>query len=501
MITWQLVVLLIGIVVLIPRIWRKPVLGIYVLVGACVLFENFPLGFPDSFTDQVPFFWNLNNSAGLPISANPAEVLIAVTMLATIASASARRRAAPFDSHGFAELPPERPNGRALRGAYIAFLGVVLFAEVHGMLAGGNWNISLWEMRPQVYGFLLFILAGALIRERRQVAWLAGIFLVCTAIKAGLGFDRYFIVMHQDLANEESILGHEDSYFLALFVVATVIAMVWQRRRKVVLPLAIAAPIVAVVMFENRRRAAELALVGALVVVVAMGIRFVPEVRVKLAVVSVTVTLMATAFVVVNWNVQSGIASQIVRPVRTAMGQVDYRDYLSDLYRTNENLDIKFTYSTTPLIGTGFGLPFLLPFPLADISENYPLWNYIPHNSLLWVAMRMGLLGMAAFWALIGTVVLEGVRVVRTQSDRLLQAAAVFALASVVAELLVGYADVQLEAYRNMIFLGVMIGLIEALPRLQPAVAPEVDREEAPLRGLTRYPIPAAALAGRRAEG
>ena len=118
----------------------------------------------------------------------------------------------------------------------------------------------------------------------------------------------------------------------------------------------------------------------------------------------------------------------------------------------------------------------LVPFPLADISQQYPLWRFIPHNTALWIAMRMGILGMATFWALIGVVVLEGVHVVSRQEDQLLRAAGVFALAAVVAELIVGYGDVQLENYRNMIFLGAMVGLIDALPKVRAVtVAKEVS--------------------------
>jgi hypothetical protein len=99
--------------------------------------------------------------------------------------------------------------------------------------------------------------------------------------------------------------------------------------------------------------------------------------------------------------------------------------------------------------------------------------------------MRMGFLGMAAFWALIGTVVLEGVRVIRTQQDPLLRGVAAFALAAVIAELLVAYGDVQLENYRNMIFFGTMLGLIDAIPRVRTVTA------EAPEPAETLETLPA----------
>jgi hypothetical protein len=473
MTTWQLPVTFGVLLVLLPMIWRRPVLGVYVLVGAAVAIENFGLGFPDALTDEIPFFWNLNNSIGAPISMNPAEVVMIVTILGALTNRELRQE--------------ERPAASRLRGYYLVFLAVVVFAEGFGLMNGGNFNISLWEMRPQVYGFILFVLASTLIRDRRQVAVLAGVVLACAAFKAGIGFYRYFFTLAKTLGTQESILGHEDSYFLAMFIVAAVTAAIWVRRRQVVLPLLLAAPVVALVMLDNRRRIAVLALGAAIAIVVILGIRYEAAIRKRLAVIAIVGALAFGAFVTVNWNAAGeGVAAQIVRPLHAITGQVDQRDFLSDLYRINENKDIIFTFGTSPIVGTGFGHVMLLPYPLADISQLYPLWNYIPHNSLLWVGMRMGIIGMATFWALIAMIVLEGIRALRSVDDPLLRGAAAFAVAAAMAELVVGYADVQLEAYRNMIFFGAMVGLIDALPRLR---AITVARPAA-----VRRPAPAPAL-------
>lgn len=452
--TWQLSFTFIGLLFLAALIWRRPALGVYVLVGAAVAIENFPLGFPDSVTDTIPFFWNLNNSAGLPISATPAEVVMTVTILAAIRSRSQR---------------PVRPPSRLFK-PYLAFIGIVLLAEVHGLASGGDYNHSLWELRPQVYAFILFLLVCSLIRERRQVICLAGVFLAAAALKAGIGLIRYFLVLHSQLPYAESILGHEDSYFLDLFVVASVAVVIWLRRRYLVLALLVASPLVTVAMLENRRRAGPLALGVAVLIVVVVGIRYEAAIRKRLVIVSAIAASICIGLVVTHWNTDYGLLGQIVRPFHAITGQVDQRDLLSDIYRINENANIKVTYSTSRLIGTGFGRPMLIVFPLADISQQYPLWQYIPHNSVLWIAMRMGILGMAAFWALIAMIVLEGLRIFKAQIDPLLRATAAVAVAAVVAELIVGYVDVQLEAYRNMIFFGAMVGLIDAISHVRAEV-------------------------------
>jgi hypothetical protein len=467
--TWQLVLVLVGIVALVPLIWRRPAIAIFVVVGGAVVLENFPLAFPDSFTDTIPFFLNLNNSAGLPVSINPAEIVLVIGIIAWLTSSAVQGG-------------PRAPAG-PLRRPYMIFMGVVLVAEGIGIQSGASFNITLWELRPQVYGFILFLLTASLVRERRDVIAIAVVFLAGAALKGGIGYYRYFITLHSSLGGRESILGHEDSYFLALYLVAVVAALIWVRRRKLIIPLLLLSPVVGLTMLENRRRVAMLALWAAVLVVVAMAIWFEPRARKVVSIVTAVTVAAFALFVIAFWNTSNdGLAGQVVRPVRTALGQVDQRDYLSDLYRINENADLIFTYHLSPVIGSGFGIPMQVPYPLADISQQDPFWQYITHNSILWVAMRMGIVGMSVFWALIGMIVLEGVRVVRTQEDPLLRAAAVFALAAVVGELVMAYGDKQLEAYRNMIFFGAMVGIIDAIPRVRtvtvtaPETAPVAHR-------------------------
>jgi len=402
-----------------PTIWKRPVVGLYVLVGAAVVIEIFPLGFPDSLTDQLPFFLNLNNSAGLSgFSGSPAEVFMGVALLAWLTSSA---------SGGWQRLK----EGRILR-PYLAYIAVVCLAELHGLASGGDFNISLWEMRPQVYAFLIYVMAATLLRERRQFLVVGGIFIAGAAIKAGIGYYRYFFTLQQNLGGAEAFLAHEESYFLALLLIATVAACIWFWRPKLVIPLLLFSPVVFVVLLENRRRAAILALWAGLAVVLILAIWFERPLRKRLIVISAVSLLAVGGFMSVEWNQQYGLAAQLVRPVHSILGEPDQRDYSSNLYRDNENANLIATYQTDVVVGIGFGLPMMVIYPMADISQSYPFWQYIPHNSLIWVAMRMGLLGMAVFWGLVGTTLIEAISLLRTRADPLIRGIAAFAVTGVV---------------------------------------------------------------------
>src|SRR5881275_3264387 len=53
---------LIALAALAPWVVARPIRGLQALLVAAIVIEIFPLGFPDSFTDRVPFYEGLNNS-------------------------------------------------------------------------------------------------------------------------------------------------------------------------------------------------------------------------------------------------------------------------------------------------------------------------------------------------------------------------------------------------------------------------------------------------------
>jgi len=116
-------------------------------------------------------------------------------------------------------------------------------------------------------------------------------------------------------------------------------------------------------------------------------------------------------------------------------------------------------------VGRGFGVPIDYALPIADISSIDPLITYVPHNGVLYILMRMGLLGGIAMWAVIGTGIIAGCRLART-ADR-----EIAALGAVLAGLLVAYAlegatDQGFFFYRIAIITGGVLGLAEAGRRL-----------------------------------
>ena len=117
-------------------------------------------------------------------------------------------------------------------------------------------------------------------------------------------------------------------------------------------------------------------------------------------------------------------------------------------------------------MGLGFGKPFLQPVPLPNIVTTDPYYNYIPHNTIYWIWMRLGPIGYLALWYLFGAIIIRGCLIARQLRDSYLQSVAIYIVAMVFMEVVVAFADYQLFFYRNVIYLGLLAGILIKLPTL-----------------------------------
>ena len=454
-------VLAAGILLAIPWIWQAPVRGLYLVVGGAMMIEILPLRFPDSWTDRLPLFLNFNETgAAYGVGISPMEILLLVMLLVCLVKV------------GSGAL--ERPAGNVLT-AYLIFVAALFVAELVGLATGGDFNISLRELRPQAYGFAAFLLAAMLVRDRRHLVQLGTLVFVAVGTKAALADYRYFVTMARAIGGaswlRESVMSHEESYFYAILLAAFVAMLVWYRSRRRMLAVLPISAITLVAMVENQRRAGIAAMVVMIALVLVIAARHERLLRGRI-VAGGSVLVAILGGLSLFYTQSTGAIAQLVRPFRS-MIDPSSRDLLSDLYRVAENFNLSYTFHSSPLLGVGFGHPFLVILAQADIASIYPLWNYIPHNTILWIGAKMGVIGFATFFALIGMVVLEGMSQVGTWRDPLLKTAAAVAVAVVVGEIVVGFSDVQLEVYRNMIAFGAAIGVLCALPKVPDAKVPD----------------------------
>lgn len=446
-------ILLFTLPALLVWLWKDPVRGLYIIFGAAVIQETQlpPRVYPDDIGSYVYFFEDIATWTHIKgISFSVAELLMLLVLLVWGLKAIAER------------------GPRFDRGSLMLPLGVysllVLLSEFHGLLSGGVFKTSLWEIRPQAYMLIAYILACNLVKKRSQVWALIWILVIGTGLKAIQGVIRYRISLGGNLHSVESLFPHEQSFFFNGFIVFALIAVLYgasPRMKKTVLWLT---PVVIVADLANQRRASVLALAIALLMLLIVTAIAHPPARRAALWVLLTLAVLFPPYYAYYQN-KSGLLAEPARAVASNF-HPDPRDASSNLYRVNEDADIMATMKssvTTAAIGYGFGKPMLTPYPLANIAHYYVFWNIMPHNSILWIWMRLGTIGYLVFWFLIGMAIVQASRLLRRLADPALRGLALLIILMTVQEVIFGYLDLQWTNYRNLIVMGVLFALISRL--------------------------------------
>jgi len=453
---WSYLLVALGALIVAMCIAKRPILGLYLLTVAVVLIEMYPLA-TTVLTDRFyVYYWPpaLAGRVDRPIG------LLLLFALAVVAYHRSRRGERPL-------------SGGPMFWPFAVFLLFVAWGIVRGLLVGGTARIMVLEVRPFCYLFLAYLLAYNVIGGARHVRALLWIVILGAGVKALQGVYVYLGALHGHLEGRREILSHEESFFLAAVVVLFAIFSLNYREPRQYATVLQLLPFLAVAIIANQRRVVYVALLaGAGVAWALTYLVAAPRRRHLVRVLSVAAPL-AVFYVLVSFTDSIFLA----RPARgiVSLFHLDPADAFnegSNLYRVLENRALMATIREHPFLGWGFGRPFLQPVALPDISQWAPHYLYVPHNTIYWVWMRLGLFGFLALWYLLGSLVVRGALIAGRLRDPSRQNVAIFVVAATVMEILVAYADYQLYTLRNVLYLGVLAGALMRLP------AVEADRTE-----------------------
>ena len=179
------------------------------------------------------------------------------------------------------------------------------------------------------------------------------------------------------------------------------------------------------------------------------------------------------------WNKSGGLA-QPARAIHS-VANPNRRDASSDLYRIQEYANLQINIREGKPLGRGFGVPIDYVLPIQDISSIDPLIKYVPHNGVLYILMRMGVLGGIAFWSMLGIAIIGGCRLARSR-DRELAMIGALTAALMVAYTFEGATDQGFFYYRVAFVVGTMLGLCEAARKLDAGAPTRSDGVEAETR-------------------
>jgi len=353
----------------------------------------------------------------------------------------------------------------------LAFLGVVMLGEGRGMSSGGDFLKSLWEIRALVYLVVVLMISPMMIRTEKEVRILVWIIIAALALKGLQGFYYFIFILGAKLGTVQTILAHEDSHFFNfafIFLLGMILFKIKDSQRTVLLAFT---PVMAFIFLVNQRRVTYGTL--ALGILIAIIVVDNPAVKRRAIGFAVAALLMAVPYTVVFWNSNSAIAL----PIRQLKSVFDNND-TSNLYRINEKVNLAYSVTTSPL-GEGFGKRYKVIVPMDDISKSFPLWDFIPHNSVLGFWTKAGTHGFIIFLFLFAAALADAACAFRRLRDPYYKVLALVVMTQIIGQLIVSYYDLQLNYYRNMVFLGTQLGLIAALRKIEATnEVTEIEEEE-----------------------
>jgi hypothetical protein len=436
----------------------KPIMGLYLLVICAVVIEQDPLtGTPIGTDNLHVYFWPLHLQ-GLP------ERPIGFFILAVLAIIVITRL-----------LQWRRPlYGGQLFYPFVFFLGCVAMGILHGLSSGGSFRIIVLEVRPWWYLFVSYLLAFNVVSEVKHVRNILWITIIGTAVKGVQGVYIVYFYLGGHISGNNEIMAHEQSFFFILVLLLLALMALHRVQRGFLIAILLSLPCLMIALIANNRRADYVALLAGIAVAWILVIVLKPQARRVLVAALVLCVLLGGAYVLAFQH-SGGALGQPANAVISIFkpSAANARDASSNAYRAIEDYDLKYTEAASPLLGYGFGKPFLQPQVLPDVSQLDPYYLYIPHNNVLWIWMRLGPLGFAALWYLIGTGIVCGCLIARRLRNVELRLFAIFSVSALVMEVIVAYGDYQFYFYRNMIYIGITLGVLLKLPAIARAASPE----------------------------
>lgn len=476
--------------VLVPvLLWRFPDFSLYAVFGAVCLFELALTNNPDSLTDRVPFFWNVNTIfqqyAHSNVKAVPLNLLEVFVLTAGVCSV-------------FRTVYTRSTNlrGGALLWPIVIYVGFVGMGWLNGMATGGDFKISLQEVRSQFYFLLAYLMAVNMIRSPRQMNSLLWIMALGIGLKGILYTFRRYVTLHGMPLPDQGVGSHEEAFFFDAFSVLLAVLLLCRVQKRLCGVMLCLLPFVTLGNLACNRRAATAAMIIVVPVLALAAYRALPDRRRAIVAVCLSFTVLFAVYFAAFQN-SSSMIGQPARAIKSQF-QPDARDASSNAYRDAENADLMATVKAAPIQGWGYGKKMIHAVPIADISADYEWWDIMTHNQILWVWMRVGTFGFFAFWMMIAAILVFACRQLRAGNlSPEGKAVAMFALLTVGMLMIFGLLDLQLSNFRDMLFAGFWTGALAVLPafaRSEAAAAPasSIQTPSGKMFGLSRGYFPPA---------
>jgi len=352
---------------------------------------------------------------------------------------------------------PRSPLAKAIAALFV--LAVVIGLGLGLLLHHGQIKPAMWELRPWYYLAVTYLLTSAFFADRDVIRPLLWTIVLGSGLKSIEGVYNYFAFAANMNPRPEAILGHEESFFFGIFLLTTIALWIFQIRGRLRWVATTLAPLVLIADLGNARRTGSLILYAGLATLLAAAYAGMPDRQRALRRISVVFAVGGAAYLGLFWN-GGGTLSQPARAIHAEVAP-DARDLSSNQYREEENLNLQVGIRSTRSVGKGFGTPIGAGFDLANLTSVDSLIAFIPHDGVLYVWYRLGILGEFVLWAVIGFGIVVGCQLIKNR-DRMTAAFGAIGVCAIISYVLQGYNDLGFDWLRIVVFMGFMLGALEA---------------------------------------
>jgi hypothetical protein len=437
-------------------IFYQPRYGVYLTLGLSLFGDM-------SLATWYPFVKNFSSAESLlyvndALIFSPAETFIVLTFVSWLGRGLIQRK---IDWHGGDLFWPA-----------MVFIAFITFGLGYGIMRGGSLNTGLWEARPIFYLPAMLVLTSNLIQTRRQAGKLLWIAMIAIFLEGISGTLYVANTLQFELSSVERISEHSASIHANTFFVLLIGAWMFRASyaRRLIMPVML--PFVALSYLANQRRAAFITLTIAIVLILAI---LYWENRKAFWLITPVLAVVGMAYLAVFWN-SSGTLGMFASAIKSVVAEdaSSAADQASNLYRMIENANTNFTIQNAPLTGVGFGNKFYIIIPMPDISF-FVWWEYIVHNSVMWIWMKAGIGGFLSMIFLVGLSIMVGGRAFWRMPPGDIRAIALTATLYILMHFVYAYVDMSWDN-QSMIYVGTMMGLVNRLEKIVATPEPVLPK-------------------------
>jgi hypothetical protein len=338
----------------------------------------------------------------------------------------------------------------------------LVFGVVRGLAAGATLNYAFWESRFLFSLVLVYLLTTNTIRSRADVRTLLNLIFILVGVSAIEGIWRKYALINNGLLGsaQEFWYSHDGVVVWGTLVMLVASQQVFgaPRWQRLIGPFLAVATVF--VMLISERRAGVIALIVAFAV---FALSLLSIKRKAFFLIALPGLLAMSVYLPLFWN-NTGTLGQGARAVRS-INSPDPRDAASNAWRDLEAINVRATIASNPLLGIGFGRPFLQVVTVPDISF-FEFWDYEAHHDILWIWMKMGAFGFICFFTLIFGGIARSVWLARRLKHPELRTFAAVAVSMMIMAVVYCYVDLGLVGSRIPVLLGVALGTVGVLDRL-----------------------------------